>query len=218
MNSLDVAKYISKKCNKDMPTAIEFIENELQIGLTTSYLPSRSSTPLIYILGSYNVFINQQAVLYHCRKNNAKGCILALWKYFTEEQQEKLIQSVQKSINYNNNINMNQNMVKSESQANNKNDINVSPTFNISNNVNNENIINISTLSQLSNQVEQNTNIENKKEIKDLITKLEDAKDENDEESYFDLFFKLTEKLENTGLIPAWLAKSAKFAKKFIDK
>lgn len=57
----------------------------------------------------------------------------------------------------------------------------------------NENIITISTLSQLSNQVSQSTMIENKIEIQELISQLEDAKDEGNEDSYFDLFFKLLE-------------------------
>ena len=85
-------------------------------------------------------------------------------------------------------------------------------------NASNENIITISTLSQLSNQVSQSTTIENKIEIQKLISQLEDAKDEGNEESYFDLFFKLLDKLSGSGLIPDWLAKSAKFAQKFINK
>ena len=85
-------------------------------------------------------------------------------------------------------------------------------------NASNENIITISTLSQLSNQVSQSTTIENKIEIQKLISQLEDAKDEGNEESYFDLFFKLLDKLSGSGLIPEWLVKSAKFAQKFINK
>ena len=212
MNSLDVAKYIDEQCDGNMPMAISFIENELKIGLKTSINPMRSFGVF------YDAFINQRKIINGYSENTAKNCIILVWEHLTDEQREKLIQSVQKSINYNNNINVNQNIATSEARVDNKNDVTVSPTFNISTHVSNENIINISTLSQLSNQVEQNTNIENKQEIKNLISQLENAKDENDEEGYFDLFFKLTEKLENTGLIPVWLAKSAKFAKKFIDK
>ena len=211
MNSLDVATYISEQCSGNMPMAISFIENELGIGLKTSIHPNSG-----YGILFYDVFINQQQVIKGCGIGSAQNSILEMWKYFTDEQREKLIQSIQTSINYNNNINVNQNTANS--QANNKTDINVSPVFNVSANASNETIINISTLNQLSSQVEQNTNIENKQEIKNLISQLKVAEDDNDEEGYFDLFFKLTEKLENTGLIPVWLAKSAKFAKKFIDK
>ena len=211
MNSLDVATYISEQCSGNMPMAISFIENELGIGLKTSVHPNSG-----YGILFYDVFINQQQVIKGCGIGSAQNSILEMWKYFTDEQREKLIQNIQTSINYNNNINVNQNTANS--QANNKTDINVSPVFNVSANASNETIINISTLNQLSSQVEQNTNIENKQEIKNLISQLKVAEDDNDEEGYFDLFFKLTEKLENTGLIPVWLAKSAKFAKKFIDK
>ena len=103
-----------------------------------------------------------------------------------------------------------------EVNVNNTNNNNIYNSANA--NASNENIITISTLSQLSSQVSQSTTIENKKEIQELISQLEDAKDEGNDESYFDLFFKLLDKLSGSGLIPEWLVKSAKFAQKFINK
>ena len=77
--------------------------------------------------------------------------------------------------------------------------------------------IQTSTLTHLSVQVSQSTTIVDKLEILELISLLEDAEDNNKEEQYFDLFFKLLNKLQGTGLIPEWLAHSANYAKKFLE-
>ena len=192
MNSLDVATYISKQCDESVELAIQFIENQLDI------IISEENTEAAF--SQYRITYNKLDKLFHF--DEVKKLIMSLWKHLDEQQQQQLINACKTS----------------NKKTTGKHDITITNNNIASANASNENIINISTLSQLSNQVEQNTNIENKQEIKNLISQLEVAKDENDEEGYFDLFFKLTEKLENTGLIPVWLAKSAKFAKKFIDK
>ena len=86
--------------------------------------------------------------------------------------------------------------------------------------INNKSTTNISTLIDLNIQVQASDSItvENKIEIQNLISQLENAKDNNDEGSYVDLFFKLLDMLSGSGLIPDWLAKSAKFAQNFLDK
>ena len=198
MNSLEVANYISKMCEKNLPSAIKFIENELAITIGFEKIPTN-------FFPEYRITYNKLNEVFH--SDEAKKFVLALWSCLDEPQRQKLI-DVCKTTR------------KKTTSKQVKSDVNISPTFNVSANANasNENIITISTLSQLSNQVSQSTTIENKMEIQELISQLEDAKDEGNEESYFDLFFKLLDKLSGSGLIPEWLVKSAKFAQKFINK
>lgn len=90
------------------------------------------------------------------------------------------------------------------------------------NNTNNNNLSNmanikIETYSDLRSFVENNTNIENKTEIVNLIKELEKSKDDENKEDYIDKFLKLLELLENILPIPPAIIKGAKTAKKFFD-
>ena len=63
--------------------------------------------------------------------------------------------------------------------------------------------------------IENNTNIENKSEIINIIKELEKSKDDENKEDYIDKFLKLLELLENILPIPKAIIKGAKIAKKF---
>ncbi|QTM05648.1 hypothetical protein [Brachyspira hyodysenteriae] len=82
---------------------------------------------------------------------------------------------------------------------------------------NNSNTSDIKTYSDLRLFVENNSNIENKTEIVNLIRELEEAKDDENKEDYIDKFLKLLELLENVLPIPPAIIKGAKTAKKFFD-
>lgn len=79
-------------------------------------------------------------------------------------------------------------------------------------------IVDIKTLSDLRSYIENNSNIDNKQEITNLIKELEEAKDNNNEKDYIDKFLKLLELLGNILPIPPVIIKSAKTAKEFFDK
>ena len=92
-------------------------------------------------------------------------------------------------------------------------------------NINNNNlssqifsIVDIKTLSDLRSYIENNSNIDNKQEITNLIKELEEAKDNNNEKYYIDKFLKLLELLGNILPIPPVIIKSAKTSKEFFDK
>ena len=86
------------------------------------------------------------------------------------------------------------------------------------NNLSNQNfsIVNIKTLSDFRSYIENNTNIDNKQAIINLIKELEEAKD-NNKKDYIDKFLKLLELLGNVLPIPPVIIKSAKTAKEFFD-
>lgn len=92
------------------------------------------------------------------------------------------------------------------------------PTNINNNNLSNQNfsIVDIKTLSDLRSYIENNSNIDNKQEITNLIKELEEAKD-NNEKDYIDKFLKLLELLGNVLPIPPVIIKSAKTAKEFFD-
>ena len=137
--------------------------------------------------------------------NNSREILIELFDTFTEEDKikikEKIIEIVErnkksndKSINiYNNSVNNN------------------------SLNNSNSNTIDIKTLSDLRSYIENNSNIDNKQEVTNLIKELEKAKDNNNEKDYIDKFLKLLELLENVLPIPPVIIKSAKTAKEFFD-
>ena len=93
------------------------------------------------------------------------------------------------------------------------------PTNINNNNLSNQNfsIVDIKTLSDLRSYIENNSNIDNKQEITNLIKELEEAKDNNNEKDYIDKFLKLLELLGNVLPIPPVIIKSAKTAKEFFD-
>ena len=101
---------------------------------------------------------------------------------------------------------------------NNNNQFN--PTNINNNNLSSQNfsIVDIKTLSDLRSYIENNSNIDNKQEITNLIKELEEAKDNNNEKDYIDKFLKLLELLGNILPIPPVIIKSAKTAKEFFDK
>lgn len=78
-------------------------------------------------------------------------------------------------------------------------------------------IVDIKTLSDLRSYIENNSNIDNKQEITNLIKEIEEAKDNNNEKDYIDKFLKLLELLGNILPIPPVIIKSAKTAKEFFD-
>lgn len=89
---------------------------------------------------------------------------------------------------------------------------------NVNNNINTNHInssINIATLTELSNYITQNTQIENKQEIQNLISELEKAKDEENT-TYIGLFLELIEKLIGSGIIPPVFSNLVKTAKKIL--
>ena len=92
------------------------------------------------------------------------------------------------------------------------------PTNINNNNLSNQNfsIVDIKTLSDLRSYIENNSNIDNKQELTNLIKELEEAKD-NNEKDYIDKFLKLLELLGNVLPIPPVIIKSAKTAKEFFD-
>ena len=93
------------------------------------------------------------------------------------------------------------------------------PTNINNNNLSNQNfsIVDIKTLSDLRSYIENNSNIDNKQELTNLIKELEEAKDNNNEKDYIDKFLKLLELLGNVLPIPPVIIKSAKTAKEFFD-
>ena len=157
--------------------------------------------------------------------------ILELLKYFNSEEKKQLINYAKHLENLKINqktdsIIPDKDISKSENISENKKESSSIIIINDDDNnsadakINNESTTNISTLIDLNIQVQASDSIrvENKIEIQNMISQLENAKDNNDEGSYVDLFFKLLDKLSGTGLIPDWLAKSAKFAQNFLDK
>ena len=93
------------------------------------------------------------------------------------------------------------------------------PTNINNNNLSNQNFltVDIKTLSDLRSYIENNSNIDNKQDITNLIKEFEEAKDNNNEKDYIDKFLKLLELLGNVLPIPPVIIKSAKTAKEFFD-
>lgn len=145
--------------------------------------------------------------------SNSKTVLINLFELLSDEEIENiknvaLKMKERKKIN-DNNKNTISPLVKIDSINNNTNTL--------SNTNNNSNTSDIKTYSDLRLLVENNSNIENKTEIVNLIRELEESKDDENKEDYIDKFLKLLELLENVLPIPPAIIKGAKTAKKFFD-
>lgn len=203
MEVIDVANYIDTQCNGNLQIAIEYIKNIYKCNIECKNNVHQ------YGFVNYIIYYNGIELNIPFNKKRVVEFILKLWTILLKEEKNKIIESCQKSQNYN--------MAQIQAQSQGQSQVSNNSNNNIIN-IDMKNIIDISTLSQLSNQVTQSTTIENKQEIQNLINELEKAKDDIDSESYFSLLLKLLEKLESTGLVPKWLGSAAKFARKAFDK
>lgn len=212
LSNVEIIKYVIDYLGDNPNGLILFLKNDcnvdIQIQLTKN--PNAIFVGVLY----YDIIYNGRNIGQYMFINNSREILIELFDTFTEEDKikikEKIIEIVERNKKSNTNIN----------QKSNDKSINIynNSVNNNSLNNSNSNTIDIKTLSDLRSYIENNSNIDNKQEITNLIKELEEAKDNNNEKDYIDKFLKLLELLGNILPIPPVIIKSAKTAKEFFDK
>ncbi len=193
LKSVEIAKYLDEKFIDNHMILVSWLEKTLQIEI--------DKTHGIYFFKDN--FICNSSIHDH----DLMHLTTELWKLLDDNQKQTLVKKVEEMQNRDN------------TNATNKASANqfiINNTNNNTNTVSNVSIMDCKNLSELNSTISSSNTLSNevKQEYKEILSKLDDAKDENEPNGYLEILSDLLTKLASDNLCPPFLDKAVKTALK----
>ena len=208
MTNLEIAEFIKEKC-QNINQIISFLEGDCGIKGISSFEENKFYDEL----GSFSITVYTYKDKEFCRGDAFIQKLMPLLSPEEQERIRKIVADMQDRAQ----------AQQAQASANNKGGVyienknNNETIANASSSASATNFNQITTLTELSAHIESRTDIENKAEIQKLISQLEQAKEDEDQ-NYLDLLIKLLDLLSKDGIVPPVIAKGVKFIKKCFEK